>query len=97
MDHRTVLDGLLVDDLLNVNHSPDHPLELQDTVLPIHPNLVQMLRSTPQIHSLGKRMLSTVPNEGLPIIVLSLPHWVILNLWLGIRYNTMLSSMKAAV
>ena len=40
-------------------------------------------------------MISTTPNEGVPIIVLGLPSWIVLVLWLRIWYNTMLSSGEA--
>ena len=57
----------LVHKLLDVNHSMDHPMESQDTLLPIYPQLHAGLTAhTPGVQ-LGKRMLPTAPNEAVPI------------------------------
>ena len=90
-----VLDVALVDELLGVNH----PMESQDTLLPVHPQLrtsAQLTARNPSVQ-LGKWMLPTAPNEGVPIIVLSLPSWEVPVLQLREWYNTMLPPGETAI
>ena len=92
-----MLDVALVDELLDVSHSMDHPVELQDTLLPIHPQLREGLTAHNPSVQLGKRMLPTALNGGVPIIVLGLPSCVIPVLRLRKWYNTMLLSWETAI
>ena len=43
---RLVLDVPLVDEMLDVNHSMDHPMESQDALLPFQPQLGARLPAT---------------------------------------------------
>ena len=92
-----ILNIALVDELLDVNHGMDHPVELQDTLLLIHPELRAGLTAHIPSVQLGKRMLPTAPNEGVPIIVLGLPSFVLPVLWLQKWQNAMLLSGETAI
>ena len=105
MDRGLTLNVALVDELWDVNHSMDHPMESQDTLLPIHPQLRAGLTAhTPSVQ-LGKRMLPTAPNEAVPISVLEavpisvlgLPSFMLPVLRLHKWHNTMLPSGETAI
>ena len=86
----SILNIVLVDELLDVNHGMDHLMESQDMLLPIHPQLPAGLTAQTPSVQLDKRMLPTAPNEAVPIIVLGLPSFVLPALRLRKWYNTML-------
>ena len=92
-----ILNIALVHELLDVNHSMDHPMESQETLLPIHPQLrAGLMAHTPSVQ-LGKQLLPTAPNEAVPIIVLGLACFMLPVLWLQKWYNTMLSSGETTI
>ena len=62
---RLVLDVVLVDETLDVNHSMNHPME--DALLPVHPQLGARLAAHSLSVQLGKHMLSTASSERVPI------------------------------
>ena len=64
---RLALDIVLVDEMLAVNHSMDHPMESEDVLLPVHPQLGAGLAANSLSVQLGKHMLSTASNERVPI------------------------------
>ena len=87
----------LVGELLDVNHNMDHPMESQDMLLPIHPQLCARLTAHNPSVQLGKRMLPMAPNEAVPIMVLGLPSFALPVLRLRKWYNTMLPFGETAI
>ena len=72
-------------------------LSTEEKLLPVRPQLCARVAAHSLGVQLGKRTLPTAPNEGVPIVVLGLPSWVILVLWLRTWYNTMLCSTETAI